>query len=76
MVFGAYTNIGAENGTRTRDPNLGKVMLYQLSYFRNCLFPVESTPATLHQFLAKVRGICYSRGKVMLYQLSYFRKRT
>ena len=26
----------AEDGTRTRDPNLGKVMLYQLSYFRNC----------------------------------------
>ena len=24
----------AKNGTRTRDPNLGKVMLYQLSYFR------------------------------------------
>ena len=23
-----------ENETRTRDPNLGKVMLYQLSYFR------------------------------------------
>ena len=31
MVFG----LGAENETRTRDPNLGKVMLYQLSYFRN-----------------------------------------
>ena len=29
--------VGAENGTRTRDPNLGKVVLYQLSYFR--LFP-------------------------------------
>ena len=28
-----YEN-GAENETRTRDPNLGKVMLYQLSYFR------------------------------------------
>ena len=28
---------GAENETRTRDPNLGKVMLYQLSYFR--IFP-------------------------------------
>ena len=28
---------GAKNGTRTRDPNLGKVMLYQLSYFRNCV---------------------------------------
>ena len=26
----------AENETRTRDPNLGKVMLYQLSYFRVC----------------------------------------
>ena len=28
------TCFGAENETRTRDPNLGKVMLYQLSYFR------------------------------------------
>ena len=27
-------NKRAENGTRTRDPNLGKVVLYQLSYFR------------------------------------------
>ena len=26
--------IRAENGTRTRDLNLGKVALYQLSYFR------------------------------------------
>ena len=25
----------AEDGTRIRDPNLGKVVLYQLSYFRN-----------------------------------------
>ena|GEM_PF-6140837 len=24
----------AENGIRTRDPQLGKLMLYQLSYFR------------------------------------------
>ena len=30
------TSFGAENETRTRDPNLGKVMLYQLSYFRIC----------------------------------------
>ena len=28
----------AEDGTRTRDPNLGKVMLYQLSYFRMVCF--------------------------------------
>ena len=26
---------GAGNGTRTRDPHLGKVMLYQLSYSRS-----------------------------------------
>ena len=26
--------IGAEDGTRTRDPDLGKVVLYQLSHFR------------------------------------------
>ena len=28
----------AENETRTRDPNLGKVVLYQLSYFRKTFF--------------------------------------
>ena len=27
--------IGAENEVRTRDPQLGRLMLYQLSYFRN-----------------------------------------
>ena len=31
------TFLGAENGARTRDLNLGKVALYQLSYFRNKL---------------------------------------
>ena len=30
--------LGAENGTRTRDLNLGKVALYQLSYFRKSIF--------------------------------------
>src|SRR6476469_10471971 len=30
---------GAEDGTRTRDPHLGKVMLYQLSHFRSVLRP-------------------------------------
>ncbi len=29
-------SVRAKNGTRTRDPNLGKVVLYQLSYFRVC----------------------------------------
>ncbi len=32
---GARRGIGAEDGTRTRDPHLGKVMLYQLSHFRS-----------------------------------------
>ena len=34
---------GAENGTRTRDLNLGKVALYQLSYFRRAAF-IGSNP--------------------------------
>lgn len=28
--------LGAANGVRTRDPQLGKLMLYQLSYYRIC----------------------------------------
>ena len=31
----------AENETRTRDPNLGKVVLYQLSYFRIIVLQCE-----------------------------------
>ena len=34
-------NKRAENGTRTRDPNLGKVVLYQLSYFRLFLLKID-----------------------------------
>ena len=39
----------AENEARTRDPDLGKVVLYQLSYFRICFFCEEKetrTPTT------------------------------
>ena len=39
----------AENGTRTRDPNLGKVVLYQLSYFRNVLLAKVGTLFILGQ---------------------------
>ena len=53
---------GAKNGTRTRDPNLGKVVLYQLSYFRISRF---------QPFLIGTRDP--NLGKVVLYQLSYFR---
>ena len=31
----------AGNGTRTRDPNLGKVVLYQLSYSRVLVQPTR-----------------------------------
>ena len=47
---------GAENETRTRDPNLGKVVLYQLSYFRI----VDSAPEMQPVFLiasAKIEQI-------------------
>ena len=36
LPFHHSGSLRAKNGTRTRDPNLGKVELYQLSYFRNC----------------------------------------
>ncbi len=51
--------IRAKNGTRTRDPNLGKVVLYQLSYFRDCdakvgifLIPAKFIGCFLAQFLS------------------------
>ena len=34
LPFHHSGSLRAKNGTRTRDPNLGKVVLYQLSYFR------------------------------------------
>ncbi len=34
MTLFSHPPCGAENETRTRDPDLGKVVLYQLSYFR------------------------------------------
>ena len=56
---------GAEDGTRTRDPHLGKVMLYQLSHFRSKIRPpmggAESQDRTGDTAI-------FSR---VLYQLSY-----
>ena len=43
FVFQIKIKKRAENGTRTRDPNLGKVVLYQLSYFRN-VFLAKAEP--------------------------------
>ena len=63
----------AENETRTRDPNLGKVVLYQLSYFRKwrvlkprleCLltkFPFQYVNVSLCNFLVcGCKGIPFS----------------
>ena len=57
----------AENEARTRDPNLGKVVLYQLSYFRiftGYSFALLTSPRLEPYFFW---------GKAVLYQLSYFR---
>ena len=43
--------LGAENETRTRDPNLGKVVLYQLSYFR--IFPEWDCKGTKFFIISK-----------------------
>ena len=59
-------NIGAGNETRTRDLDLGKVALYQLSYAR---IQAEGFGAG-----NETRTRDLDLGKVALYQLSYARK--
>ena len=39
--------VGAAYGTRTRDPRLGKPMLYQLSYYRDKSFWLLSKDGTM-----------------------------
>jgi hypothetical protein len=56
---------GAEDGTRTRDPHLGKVMLYQLSHFRSMSRPPDGGAES--QIRTGDTAI-FSR---VLYQLSY-----
>ena len=49
----SHTHSGAGNGTRTRDPELGRLALYQLSYSRKKLVeregfePSKASPADL-----------------------------
>ena len=40
--FRNYLIQRAENGTQTRDPRLGRLVLYRLSYFRKCIVPHTS----------------------------------
>ena len=41
ICMATITSLGAVNGTRTRDPRLGKPMLYQLSYYRVLLAKIQ-----------------------------------
>ena len=54
--------LGAENETRTRDPNLGKVVLYQLSYFRNLHLQFELHFISKKSFLKGIPLNCECKG--------------
>ena len=63
--------IGAGNEARTRDPDLGKVVLYQLSYSRlgGLCFTALSNFGAGNETRTRDPDL----GKVVLYQLSYCR---
>ncbi len=80
IKFGLSKNFGAGNETRTRDPDLGKVVLYQLSYSRiTCISEgslILLASATTFKFFGagnETRTRDPDLGKVVLYQLSYSR---
>ena len=58
-----YLRLRAENETRTRDPNLGKVVLYQLSYFRVALLKQK-----------RLFRFCECKGMKFLFNLQIFFK--
>ena len=57
---------GAEDEVRTRDPQLGRLMLYQLSYFRLFRFEGASSASLLLTFLestpSKTKNLSFIRG--------------
>ena len=61
---------GAENETRTRDPDLGKVVLYQLSYFRDwdgrAKVDIIFEFANFYQFICRGIPICFQIGGIFL----------
>ena len=72
LLFQHFKETRAENETRTRDPNLGKVMLYQLSYFRIFPFAVAKVgifrkPANiLPTFFTEICSLCIDRKTIIL----------
>ena len=65
-----YFKKRAEDGAQTRDPQLGRLMLYQLSYFRNFLWAKMDSnhrrrkPADLQSAPFGHSGICPSAIKI------------
>jgi hypothetical protein len=56
----------AGNGTRTRDPNLGKVVLYQLSYSRESCRIVQAGPGLGNRVKTPVcAASCYQLGSAV-----------
>ena len=53
-AFGAGFLGGAKDGIRTRDPDLGKVVLYQLSYFRSGATKIERKVLRTSNFNRKI----------------------
>lgn len=53
LYRGGFRRNGASDGIRTRDPDLGKVVLYQLSYARKypCHVGVDGCPMGIEPFL-------------------------
>ncbi|CAI8833123.1 hypothetical protein EMIT0194P_210021 [Pseudomonas serbica] len=85
-MSGVFVKYGAGNETRTRDPDLGKVVLYQLSYSRK-KHPLRDSNICYKQKRHSLSGVFVKYGagnetrtrdpdlgKVVLYQLSYSRK--
>jgi hypothetical protein len=63
----------AKNGTRTRDPNLGKVMLYQLSYFRILNYSAIFAKHKKHHFHVLKAG---ANIDIFFYLLKFFVKKS
>ena len=69
---------GAEDGAQTRDPQLGRLMLYQLSYFRKRWAKMDSNhrrrkPADLQSAPFGHSGICpFALENYSLFPLSSF----
>ena len=72
LLFQHFKETWAENETRTRDPNLGKVMLYQLSYFRIFSFAVakvgifRNSANILHLFFTRICTLCFRKQTIVL----------